>query len=182
MAGLAGNLFVYNDESVETSLGNWAGTGTNLTLVQDTTRAIDGTHSMKCTATATGLVAVTFGGTKPAITAGQTYQLSYYVYTTSSGVTGGAEVDWYVGATYKNYYQVTNLPLTPNAWTFITTSGVAPATTNAAVPQPVMLNATSGQVFWVDELYFGPPYTPSSGAGPPNTCSINQAVNRAASW
>lgn len=179
---IMGNLLSANDESFETSIGDWATTG-NGTVTQVATHGLDGTHSVQVVATAAGDCGITWNTTKIAVTVGALYTLSYWCYTTLTGRSGVVEIDWYNGATYlsDNDTGASPVPLAANTWTFISITAAAVATATACVPICLPVATAASDTFFIDEVFLGHPYDiPGSATHP--ALNRAQAVSRASLW
>jgi FtsH-binding integral membrane protein len=176
-----GNLLNYNDESVETSLGDWAVSGSGSpTLTQSTTHALDGTHSMQIVSSTSGFCGVVWNAASIPVSLGTTYTLSFWIYTTLTGRTASAEINWYDGATYLSDAANTIL-ITANTWTNVAVQSTPAATTTACVPLALGISNAASQTFWIDEIFFGVlPDIPGGAVNPVH--STTQAVSRAHLW
>jgi hypothetical protein len=160
MAGIPGNELAYNTESMETDVSSW-GSLANSTIAQSTAFALEGTHSMSITSTASGIAsALPISADFPAAVVGNTYQFSFWVYSTVAGLqVTGNQFDWYNGVTFVHAGVSVTVNLAQNAWTQVLVTGVAPATTTLARIYPSFTATAGGQVCYIDEVYFGPPIT-----------------------
>lgn len=149
MAAISGNWLSYNSESAETDASGWGGSSNvNCTIAQSTTHALDGTHSLLMTSSASGAMS-TRTAAAVAIPSGAKYvSFGAGVYS-SNGLTCTVTLQW-----LDSSNSILTTTVTPNltgsaAWTYAH-SGVTIPTGAASVN--VILGATataaSQQVFW----------------------------------
>lgn len=149
-----GNFLAYNIESVETDASGWLA-GSNTTIAQSTTHALDGTHSLALTSTAAGatssFVANRVGGVNP----NGLYTCYFWLYTTVQ-VSAWVAVDWYNASnTYLSTTTATTVTVPTNTWTQVGSPLVAVATATQSVPILNMTATAGSQIFYCDEMFFG---------------------------
>lgn len=152
------NILSADDADFEGSLGTW-GAGINWAVAQDTTHALRGTHSMKCTrANATpGNGYAANGGQGYLIDAGATYTAFASVYgdATTDGKVFTFSLHWLdpAGATLSQVDQ--NVTVVSGSWTNVSVVGqVAPDDAVYAklfITDDPQAAPDSGQAIWVDE-------------------------------
>lgn len=162
---LFGNLFNEANQSMESGVGSWAA-GSNTTLASSGTQFFDGALSLRLTSTASGDIATQWNGTKVATTAGNAYELACRVWSPVS-TTCNLEIDWYNGATFVNFDDLTVLPgavtSIVSGWNFVVLRAPAVAASNGAVLILIPHATAAAQAFYVDQAYFGP--TRAGGCG-----------------
>lgn len=185
MALIPGNLLSENNQSVETSIGDWATFGDRSSaIVQSSTQAHDGTFSIKCTHNSTisdgAMCSITTVGEQPVTVAGTSYTGAFWVYP-SVTASFYMLVDWYQsnGTTYVNTTTGNSSSCAANTWTKVGVTGthLAPA---LGVRARVYLNnlsgMTTGDIAYFDEVFFG---IPRPNIVRPNT---QQAIVRSNFW
>lgn len=191
MALISGNLISENNQSVETSVGGWASfSDLSSAIVQSngtSEPSHDGTHSIKCTKSATAAPGAMCGLTAtvdiPTTVAATQYTFQFLVFTATASCSFYTFVDWYQtnNTTFVSSSDGVGSPTsaTQNAWTTVKQLVTAPALgTKARIY--LMLNAglaTGGTAFF-DEVFFG---VPSLSLTRKPTL-LNTAVGRASSW
>lgn len=174
MALMLGNLISENNQSVETSVGGWSSFGNgSSSIVQSTTQALDGTHSIACTRNATAgavaMCALTLTADLPVTTAGKQYTFTYWVWSPVGG-TWNAFVDWYQSGntTYISTTLGNNYTAATSGWTMIgrsDTQHVAPALgATGRIYLQSQSGTSSGNICYFDQIYFGIP--PNQGSKP----------------
>lgn len=156
---IPGNELNLNTQSIETDASDWSAL-TNCSVAQSSAHAFDGTKSLAITATSSGTVdAIVNSGTVafPAVTAGNPYQFFFAAYTTSSGINASANGDFYNVSTFVSSYSSPTIALIPNTWTWVSVTGIAPATSTLLRPIPQFTATAGGQVVYIDSVYFGAP-------------------------
>jgi hypothetical protein len=177
-----GNAFDYADESVESGVGDWVASGTTTpTIASSTAFALDGTHSIQITSAGTSFAGLAWNTTRIPVTVGLVYTFSFWIYTALVGRTATAEINWYTsGGTYLSD-SATGQAANSGTWTLISTQAAAPATAASALPLPLAIASASGQVFYMDEFFFGVlPDIPGGAVNPIHNTA--QAVSRAHLW
>ena len=180
---IMGNLINANDESFESgTLGDWVASGTTTpTVTISTAQALDGTHSAQVTTAGTSFAGLTWNTTRIPVTVGLNYTLSFWCYTTLTGRTATAEINWYNSAGTYLSDSATGQGLTANTWSLVSTQAAAPTSAASAVLLPLAIASASGQVFYVDEIFFGIlPDIPGGAVNP--VYATAQAVSRAHLW
>ncbi len=190
MALISGNLLTENDQSVETSVGNWSSfSDLSSAIVQSngtTDPKHDGSFSVKCTKSATaapGAMCGITGTGVPVTVAATLYTFQFLVFTATASCSFYCFVDWYQSnnTTYISSGDGSGSPVsvTQNAWTTVKQTFTSPALgTRARVY--CMLNAglsTGGTAFF-DEMFFGVPSLSLTR----KPTGLLTAVNRAATW
>lgn len=160
-----GNLLSANIESVETDITGWDA-GSNTTIAQSTTQALDGTHSLQLTSGASGTISATTHNRVTGLSANTLYAASYWLYPTLQ-ITAHVEVDWYTATTYISTGVGADQTVPANVWTQIGAPMTSVATTQQCVPI-IVINATAAsQLFYCDEMFFGwPAERPLINRGP----------------
>lgn len=164
MALIPGNLLSENNQSVETSVGGWGSFQTvSSSIVQSTTQAFDGTHSVSSTASATtagALGGLTTTVDLPVVKAGLTYVWTYFVRSPKRAIFN-ANLDWYQSnnTTFISSTNSVGQEVLANTWTPIfLPSALAPALSGVA---RLYLQVTSGlavsDVVFFDQMFFGLP-------------------------
>lgn len=153
---IPGNELNLNTQSIETDASGWL-LLTNSTVAQSAAQAYDGTNSLSITATASGVTEVITATPYPAVTPGTVYQFFFAAYTTSSGIVAQADGDFYNVSTFVSSFAPPNVALTPNQWTWVSVTQVAPATATLLRPIPHFVATAPGQVVFIDSVYFGLP-------------------------
>lgn len=146
-----------NTSSMETSAAGWAA-GANTTLTQDAAHALEGTKALKVVSTASGVTTATTAAAY-AVTEGQQYTFSYFVFTTLAAHTLTSSIQWQTsGGATQSTATSTATALTANQWTPVTFTATAP--TGLSVSQAKLVTqplATAGaDAFWADEFQFAP--------------------------
>jgi hypothetical protein len=180
---IQGNLLSYADESFEGgTLGDWVASGTTTpTAAVSTAQALDGTHSCQITSAGTSFAGLAWNTTRFPVTVGTIYTLSFWCYTTLTGRSATAEINWYnSGGTFVSD-AATGQVLTANTWSLVSTQAACPASITTALPLPLPIASASGQVFYIDEIFFGvlPDYP---GSAVDMLHNSTQAVSRAHLW
>ena len=179
---IQGNLLSAADESFEGgTLGDWAASGTTTpTVAVSTAFALDGTHSCQVTSAGTSFAGLAWNTTRIPVTVGTIYTFSFWCYTTLAGRSATAEINWYTSSAYLSD-SATGQLLTANTWSLVSTQAAAPATTATALLLPLPIASASGQVFYIDEIFFGvlPDYP---GSAVDMLHNSSQAVARASLW
>lgn len=166
-----------NDSSFETSVAGWSA-GAGLALSQDATHVLDGAHSMKAQASATGaLVASGLNGygVSPLVE----YSFGAPTFTALSGRSAFVTISWFTSSlTFISSSSGVSTPLNANTWSAVTVNAAAPANAAQAF-LTITYNATANtDTFWSDWLAFVPgaqpvvtytPFTLGSGASFPET-------------
>lgn len=178
-----GNVLNANDESFESgTLGDWVASGTTTpTVAVSTAQALDGTHSCQVTSAGTSFAGISWNATRIPVTVGVVYTLSFWCYTTLTGRTATAEINWYNSSGTYLSDSATGQSLTANTWSLISTQAAAPTSAASVVILPLPIASASGQVFYIDEIFFGiPPDIPGAALDP--IFNTAQAVSRAHLW
>jgi len=159
--GLVNNMLCRDDSSFEVGIGTWVA-GSNTTVAQSTTRALDGTHSLALTATAAGSMAASTGvGTYPAsyypVVAGQTYTASAYFYPGSTARNVSVYIQWYTSSSSSTTTTGTSVSEVLNTWTQVTSvlagvSAVAPAGALYARVGVNISSAGAGEIHYIDQV------------------------------
>lgn len=152
---IPGNLLSANDESVETNITGWAAGG-NTTIAQSTTQALDGTHSLRLTSTASGTISANTANRITGLSAGGLYTASYWLYPPVQ-VTAHVEVDWYTATTYISTGVGADQTVPASVWTQIGAPMTAVATTQQCIPIIVITATAGSQLYYCDEMFFGWP-------------------------
>ena len=190
MALFAGNLLSENDQSVETSVGNWSSySDLSSAIVQSNGTSEprhDGLFSVKCTKSATaapGAMCGITGTGVPVTTAATLYTFQFLVFTATASCSFYTFVDWYQtnNTTYISSTDGVSSPVsaTQNAWTLVRQTHTSPALgTRARVY--CMLNAglSTGGIAYFDEIFFGVPSLSLTR----KPVSLLTAVNRTSTW
>ncbi|MFF4403605.1 hypothetical protein [Streptomyces sp. NPDC001404] len=167
-----GNFLSANVESVETDASGWLA-GSNTSIAQSTAHALDGTHSLALTSTASGSTVAFVANRVGGVTASGLYACYFWMYSTIASITAWASVDWYNASnTWITNTAGPTVTLATNTWTQVGAPLVAVATATQSVPI-INVTATAGsQVFYADEMFFGPAQLPMA-------CPVWQAPRRA---
>lgn len=180
---IVGNLLPYADESFDGgTLGDWVASGTTTpTAAVSTTHALDGTHSAQITSAGTSFAGLAWNAARIPVTVGLIYTFSFWCYTTLTGRTATAEINWYnSGGTFVSD-SATGQALTANTWSLVVTQAACPASITSAVLLPLPIANAASQVFWIDEIFFGfPSDVPGAAMDPIHNTA--QAVSRAHLW
>lgn len=154
---LPGNLLSENQEGIETDASGWV-TGAGA-FVRTTARAHSGVASLQLTSAGSGDTFCYSANYIQPMTAGTTYTVYSWAYTTLSGVVAKVGCDWRTsGGGYISTSQSSGTTLTPNTWTQVITTFTSPASTaGATVYLPWFVATASGQVVTFDDMYFGIP-------------------------
>lgn len=150
-----GNLLTVNNESVETDITGWAAGG-NTTIAQSTTQALQGTHSLRLTSTASGTISANTASRVTGLTAGGLYMAYYWLYPPVQ-VTAHIEVDWYTATTYISTGIGADTTAPANVWTQIGAPMTAVATAQQCIPIIVITATAGSQLYYCDEMFFGFP-------------------------
>jgi len=157
LAGTSGgaqgtNLLSANASSMETDGSCW-GTGANSTVTYDSTQAHSGTHAMKITATASGAASsYPNSGGYATVTPSTAYNIGYWMYTGTAGLSSTPALDWYNGTTYVSTLTGAAQGLTQNGWTFVTFAGSSPGTATVARIYPAFTATAGAQAAWFDDV------------------------------
>lgn len=152
---IPGNLLSANDESVETDITGWVAGG-NTTIVQSTTQALDGTHSLRLASTASGTISANTNNRITGLSAGVLYYASYWLYPPVQ-ITAHVEVDWYTATTYISTGIGADQTIPASVWTKIGAPMTSVATTQQCIPIIVITATAGSQLFYADEMFFGWP-------------------------
>lgn len=149
MAAISGNWLSYNVESVETDASGWGGaSNVNCTLAQSTMHALDGTHSLLMTSSASGAMSTRTAASVAVPSGAQYVSFGGGVYS-SNGLTCSVTLQW-----LDSSNNVITTTATPNltgsgSWQYAHSGITIPS---GAASVNVILNATataaSQQVFW----------------------------------
>lgn len=160
----AGNLLPWVAQAVEIDTSAWQA-GTNTTIAQSAVGdPAAGAYSLKATATAGGQMRIQLASTV-AVTPGEDYvvQASYRT-TGATAAAAWADIDWYDASMVAlgSGFPDQNGTLPGDTWNPALVGRQAPA--GAAFARPVLLpQATApGQIFYLDDMFFGvsdPPYS-----------------------
>lgn len=142
------NLLSTDDASFEGSVGT-AVAGANTTVAQSTTWGIDGSTSLKLTATAGGNVSATEGPYN--VTAGSTYTFTGAYHADSSGRTCRTDVAWYNGATYLSTTTGTTVTDSTSGAAAAFPTATAPAGATKAYLVHNVLSCGASEAHYVDE-------------------------------
>lgn len=186
MTLLPGNLITENNQSVETSLGDWGSYGDRSSaIVQSMDQAHDGTFSVKCTHNSTiadgAMCAVTSTSDQPVVTAGVNYTFTFWVYSSVTASFYGL-VDWYQsnGTTYIDTTTGVSITAQANTWTKVGLGGTQLAPALSARSRIYLNNLSgmaNGDIAYFDEMFFGIP-----GRYAWDTVINQQAVRRTSLW
>lgn len=165
---IPGNFLAYNVESVETDATGWQA-GSNTSIAQSTVHALDGTHSLALTSTASGTTSAFVANRVTGVNPSGLYACYFWLYTTVQ-VSALVSVDWYNASnTYISTTTGTTVTVPTNVWTQVGSPVVAVATATQSVPI-LDITATAGsQVFYCDEMFFGYadlPFVPTPAQAP----------------
>lgn len=159
------NLLGSEDSGFETGAGSWVNSLNAGVPTQSSTFAYSGQYSLEVQGTSAGLLSVDKGNTyvsQVSVVPGETYQFSYWVYTSNSTRMANIQVEYYLqpanslietvsfvtqGVAYTN--------LTANGWTEVVITTTAPAGCNFANIQCQPIAQTSGEIFFIDDVFFG---------------------------
>lgn len=183
---MPGNLLTENHQSIETSIGGWAGfiPGSSSTI-RSTTQFFDGAAAIRATSNGTqsAMAGLTATGSAPVVAAGKKYDFSFWVFAPRT-ITFRTALDWYQSNNTTFISDTTaaggNVVVPANTWTkvggadFSTNRNLSPALAGVA---RLYLNAVSGAVtgdlVYFDTIYFGRPPLPN--ARKPLTVAVARA-------
>ena len=158
MTLIPGNLLSYNAQSIETDTSAWTITSGPGTLSQSSAEALDGTYSLLCTSTGAGSISIVLNAGVP-ITAGETYQ-AYFSCWNNTYNSVLIEIDYYDSSGH-NLYVLENpaapYVLAPGVFSQLSMVLTAPA---GAVGASLVMHpqaASSGNLFYFDQMYLGSP-------------------------
>jgi hypothetical protein len=149
----------------ETGIGGWSGVGS--TVTQSSAFAHTGTHCAQTVVVGTPGSASLVPATGWPAVVGNSYTATAWVYGTVSVPNIRILISFYTsGAVFVGSFAGSTITLAPGAWTQLTVSGVAPATTGLVKPA-VQLNPSpaTGTTFYTDDLDVTLD-SASAGAGP----------------
>lgn len=167
MALLPGNLLTENQQSIETDIDNWANyRPSSSAVVQSTTQANDGTHSIRATYNGTAndaMASLTSASFVPLVAAGASYTFSYWVYSPRA-VNFAVLVEWWNAAnsSYISDGGVLGSTAVPaNTWSQVSVSGLV-ADTGAGTARVYLMcttGLTTNDLVYFDTIFFGVPVT-----------------------
>ena len=140
MAAISGNWLSYNVESVETDASGWGGaSNVNCTLAQSTMHALDGTHSLLMTSSASGAMSTRTAASVAVPSGAQYVSFGGGVYS-SNGLTCSVTLQW-----LDSSNNVITTTATPNltgsgSWQYAHSGITIPS---GAASVNVILNATA---------------------------------------
>jgi len=152
---IPGNLLSANAESIETDATAWT-TGSG-TFSRVTTRAHTGSASLQIVSAGSGDTHCYGAANLTGLTAGTTYTIYSWAYTTLTGIVGKTGCDWKNSSgTYISSSAHAGQTLAQNAWTQILLTATAPAgTTQATIYVPWVVATAANQTYQFDDLFFG---------------------------
>lgn len=151
----AGNLLGYNAASVEMDVSPWNITGG--TKVRSTTEVFDGTYSLAVTATGTADMVVQLATSIP-VTVGSAYQFSPLFWPATPSGTTTIQLDWLDGSGDIVQSTTSDFVLPPGStstWYSDTAGDLCPATAVSLQPSLIFRAPTSGEVFYLDDMFAG---------------------------
>jgi hypothetical protein len=181
---IPGNLLNDDQQSIETSISQWAGDhGSSSSTVRSTAQFNDGVAAIAATYNGTtnnslaGIVS-----SAPAVVVGTAYTFTYWV-RSPRAVNFQILIEWYTSGNVfiSGAAGVGTTAAVVNTWTQVGvgTTNVAPATAaTARIYLMCTTGLTSGDVIYMDTIFFGVPVV-----APPLGSNVHTtAIRRAATW
>lgn len=186
MGLLLGNTLTVNQQSVETTIDDWASTITSSSsTVTSTTQAFDGVNSIRATYNGTvnnAMASITSTGSNPPVVASKGYSFYYWVYSPRA-VNFACLVEWYTsGDVYISDIGQSGITAVPvNTWTKVSLPGLTSAATAAKARVYLMCQTglTTGDLVYFDQVYLGIPAAMKTVMVPDGAMA---AMTRAHNW
>jgi hypothetical protein len=149
------NALTANDSSLETSAGNWVGTGTS-SVARSTTNADHGTASLAGTASGTGGFSIRLAsGFRVPVAVGATYTAVAKSRAATTTRTFRVDIEWYTAVTGGSLVSTTTGSSATNstsAYGQQSATAAAPATAAAATPVLVITASAAAEIHRFDSI------------------------------